>query len=83
MAEMNLSQGLLERLPQRHPWSLLALPVNGIVWSDWSSRRRLLAALVKTGYRFRLYRNREESALARRVESPRRIVLRQQEVKAK
>lgn len=63
IAEMNLSHGLLTRLPQRHPWSLLTLPVNGIIWSDWGSRRRLLAALVKTGYRFRLYRNTEESVL--------------------
>jgi mannose-1-phosphate guanylyltransferase len=65
MAETNLSHGLLERLPRRHPWSLLTLPVNGIVWSDWGSRRRLLAALVKTGYRFRLYRHTEELALGK------------------
>ena len=44
---------------------LLALPLNGIVWSDWGSRHRLLAALVKTGYRFRLYRDTEELALGK------------------
>jgi mannose-1-phosphate guanylyltransferase len=66
LGEMNLSHGLLTKLPRHHPWCLLTLPVNGIVWSDWGSRRRLLATLVKTGYRFRLYRNTEERALGKR-----------------
>lgn len=66
LGEMNLSHGLLAGLPRRHPWTLLTLPVNGIFWSDWGSRHRILTALVKTGYRSRLYRNTDESALARR-----------------
>lgn len=83
LAEMNLSHGLLAKLPRRHPWSLLTLPVNGVVWSDWDSRRRLLAALVKTGHRFRLYRHTEQWALARPIKHPRPIVLRQEGIKAK
>ena len=83
MAEMNLSHGLLEKLPRRQPWSLLTLPVSGIMWSDWGSRRRLLAALAKSGYRFRLHRHTEEWALARPVKRPRPIVLRQENFKAK
>jgi hypothetical protein len=53
------------------------------MWSDWGSRRRLLAALVKTGYRFRLHRHTEEWALARPVKRSRPIVLRQENFKAK
>lgn len=55
--ELNFSRDFLEILSHRHPFSLLALPVEQVFWSDWGSKGRLLAVLDKAGYRTRLNRD--------------------------
>ncbi len=50
MAPANFSTELLERLPEKSPDSILALPVGGVLWSDWGSPRRVIDVLRRTGY---------------------------------
>jgi mannose-1-phosphate guanylyltransferase len=50
MEPVNFSKALLEGLPERSPSSLLTLPVQGVLWSDWGSPRRVLSVLRRTGY---------------------------------
>jgi mannose-1-phosphate guanylyltransferase len=51
---VNLSKGLLERLPLERPPALCVLPVRGIHWSDWGSAQRILQVLENNGYAGRL-----------------------------
>ncbi len=44
----DLSSDLLERLPQAKPDALLTLPVEGVLWSDWRSPRRVVRALTRS-----------------------------------
>ncbi len=50
MEPLNLSRGLLEALSPSISSLLSVLPVEGVVWSDWGSERRLLSALRSSGY---------------------------------
>lgn len=43
---LNFSTGLLERLPQSAPNSLLTIPLQGVLWSDLGSPRRLASVLT-------------------------------------
>jgi mannose-1-phosphate guanylyltransferase len=54
MYPVNLSKGLLERLPLERPPALCVLPVRGIHWSDWGSAKRILHVLENNGYAGRL-----------------------------
>lgn len=54
MNPMNLSKGLLERLPLEQPPALCVLPVRGVHWSDWGSAQRILDVLESAGYTGRL-----------------------------
>ena len=54
MYPVNLSKGLLERLPLERPPALCVLPVRGIHWSDWGSEQRIIRVLENTGYAGRL-----------------------------
>ncbi|HWO42585.1 MAG TPA: sugar phosphate nucleotidyltransferase [Candidatus Eisenbacteria bacterium] len=56
MRQRDLSRDFLAALPHRYPLCLLALPLEQVLWSDWGSKERLLAALDVTGYRMRLRR---------------------------
>jgi mannose-1-phosphate guanylyltransferase len=47
---LNFSTGLLELLPKAAPNSLLALPLQGLLWSDWGSPRRLASVLMRPGF---------------------------------
>lgn len=42
---LNLSRGLLERLPALRPGSLAVLPVKEVDWCDWGSEERVLSSL--------------------------------------
>ena len=44
---LNFSTGLLERLPKTAPNSLLTLPLQGVLWSDLGSPRRLAGVLTR------------------------------------
>lgn len=50
MAPANFSTELLERLPKESPDSIRTLPVQGVLWSDWGSPRRVIDVLRRTGY---------------------------------
>jgi mannose-1-phosphate guanylyltransferase len=54
MHPVNLSKGLLERLPLERPPALCVLPVSGIHWSDWGSEQRIIHVLESAGYTARL-----------------------------
>lgn len=54
MHPVNLSKGLLERLPLERPPALCVLPVCGIHWSDWGSEQRIIHVLESAGYTGRL-----------------------------
>jgi len=54
MQPVNLSKGLLERLPLERPSRLCVLPVCGIQWSDWGSEQRIIHVLESAGYTGRL-----------------------------
>ncbi|HEY1371205.1 MAG TPA: sugar phosphate nucleotidyltransferase [Candidatus Binatia bacterium] len=46
----DFSADLLEQLPGKRPDSLLTLPVEGVLWSDWRSPQTLVSALTRSGY---------------------------------
>lgn len=50
IAPVNFSTELLELLPEAKPNALLTLPVEGVLWSDWGSPRRVADVLAKTGF---------------------------------
>lgn len=54
MEPVNFSKGLLESLSRQDPSGLMVLPVRGVHWSDWGSRERIQAALLKAGFFGRL-----------------------------
>lgn len=56
---VNFSKAVLETFPRYDSASLSVLPMRGVFWSDWGSRRRLLNVLNKTGYMARLQGLRE------------------------
>ena len=82
IAAMDLSHGLLANLPQLKPGSLLTLPVEGVVWSDWGCKKRILSVLDRTGYRSHLHYETEARALAGCAARPRSTVLRREGVQA-
>ena len=57
---INFSQAVLEKLPVHDPGCLSVLPMPGVFWSDWGSRRRLLNVLNKAGYMARFQGLSEE-----------------------
>ena len=57
---VNFSQAVLEKLPVNDPGRLSVLPMPGVFWSDWGSRRRLLNVLNKAGYMARFQGLSEE-----------------------
>jgi mannose-1-phosphate guanylyltransferase len=57
---LNFSQAVLEKLPVHQPGCLSVLPMPGVFWSDWGSRRRLLNVLNKAGYMARFQGLSEE-----------------------
>jgi len=57
---VNFSQAVLEKLPVHKPGCLSVLPMPGVFWSDWGSRRRLLNVLNKAGYMARFQGLSEE-----------------------
>jgi mannose-1-phosphate guanylyltransferase len=63
MYPVNLSRGLLERLPLERPPPLCVLPVRGIHWSDWGSAQRIIHVLENTGYAGRLNGVTEKAVL--------------------
>lgn len=46
----NFSTALLELMPNLGNNSLLTIPLQGVVWSDWGSPRRLASVLMRTGF---------------------------------
>jgi mannose-1-phosphate guanylyltransferase len=62
MDRVNFSTELLELLPETRPSSLLTLPVEKVLWSDWGSPRRVVGVLSKTGFLARV-RNLSERRL--------------------
>jgi mannose-1-phosphate guanylyltransferase len=54
MQIVNFSRELLQPHPRESAIRLLVLPVRGVLWSDWGSEARVLAALGKLGYLGRL-----------------------------
>ncbi len=64
MYPVNLSRGLLERLPLERPPALCVLPVRGIHWSDWGSEQRIIRVLENTGYAGRLNGAREKPSVS-------------------
>lgn len=50
MESYDFSADLLEQLPGKRPDSLLTLPVEGVLWSDWRSPQTLVSALTRSGY---------------------------------
>ena len=51
---VNFSEVILQGLSLLRPSRMSVLPVSGVYWSDWGSRRRVMSALKKTGYLDRL-----------------------------
>jgi hypothetical protein len=47
---MNLSRIFLESLASEHGSGLTVIPVRGVHWSDWGSKDRIVAALLKAGF---------------------------------
>jgi mannose-1-phosphate guanylyltransferase len=46
----DFSSGLLAHLPQARPDSFMALPVEGVLWSDWSTPLEIVTVLNQAGY---------------------------------
>jgi mannose-1-phosphate guanylyltransferase len=51
---VNLSKEILEPFVQAHPSKVLAMPVRGVLWSDWGTETRVLEVLRQTGSMSRL-----------------------------
>ena len=49
MEPVNFSTGLLEKVSLDPQSRLLAVPVRGVLWSDWGSERRLMNVLRRIG----------------------------------
>jgi len=47
---MNLSRIFLESASRQASSGLTVMPIRGVHWSDWGSKERIVASLVKTGY---------------------------------
>jgi hypothetical protein len=54
MKPVNFSKELLEPYVQTHPSNVLAMPVRGVLWSDWGTEIRVMEVLRRTGYVARL-----------------------------
>jgi mannose-1-phosphate guanylyltransferase len=50
MRPVNLSTEVLEVISRQEPSLMWVLPVRGVRWSDWGSRRRIEATLKETAY---------------------------------
>jgi mannose-1-phosphate guanylyltransferase len=46
----DFSETILARLPEKKPESLLALPVEGVLWSDCATPLEIVTVLTKAGY---------------------------------
>lgn len=81
MEPVNFSTELLEALPETRPSSLLTLPVENVLWSDWGSPRRLVNVLTKTGYlaRARNLSERRLLSIWRAIKTTRQSVGREEE----
>jgi hypothetical protein len=54
MNAVNFSRELIEPYLRSHPSNLLAMPVRGVLWSDWRTEIRVMEVLRRTGYATRL-----------------------------
>ena len=54
LAPVNFSKDLLEPYVQTHPFSLLAIRVRDVLWSDWGTESRVMEVLRRTGHVGRL-----------------------------
>lgn len=51
---VNFSKEILEPFVRAHPSSLIAIPVRGVLWSDWGTESRVIEVLRRTGHISRL-----------------------------
>jgi mannose-1-phosphate guanylyltransferase len=54
ISPVNFSKEMLEPFVRAHPSRLVAIPVRGVLWSDWGTETRVIEVLRRTGHISRL-----------------------------